>query len=281
MKLKVSIALIAAGWLAAASALHAQPTNELTPAQVQLHQLVQKVQEKIKAEKTGEADFADELKSFDTLIAGEKSAHPDDAAQIAYMKGMLYLQVIKNVEKGGEVFKQLKADFPDTKYGKGADKVLAGIEKQAAAKKIQDGLVAGTVFPDFAEKDLAGQPLSVGALKGKVVLVDFWATWCAPCRAELPNVIATYKKHHGEGFEIIGVSLDSDRAKLDEFLKQEDGMTWPQYFDGEGWGNKLAGKYGVESIPFAVLVGPDGKIIGKDLRGDKLEAAVAKAVTKK
>ncbi len=281
MKLKTLFCLATAALLSVPSNTSAQPTNESSPAQIQLHALVQKVQEKIKAEKTSETDFVDELKTFDSLIAGERTTHPEDAAQVAYMKGMLYLEVFKDTDKGAAIFKQLKADFPDTKYGKGADKILASLEKQAASKKIQDSLVAGAVFPDFAEKDLAGQPLSVGALKGKVVLVDFWATWCGPCRAELPNVIATYKKHHGEGFEIIGVSLDSDRAKLDEFLKKTDGMTWPQYFDGEGWGNKLAGKYGVESIPFAVLVGPDGKIIGKELRGEELETAVSVAVAKK
>jgi thiol-disulfide isomerase/thioredoxin len=137
------------------------------------------------------------------------------------------------------------------------------------------------VFPDFAESDLDGKPLSVASRKGKVVLVDFWATWCGPCRAELPNVIKTYQKHHADGFEIIGVSLDSERDKLDAFLKQQDGMTWPQYYDGKGWGNKLAGQYGVEAIPFALLIGTDGKIIGKELRGDELEDAVAKALAKK
>jgi thiol-disulfide isomerase/thioredoxin len=197
------------------------------------------------------------------------------------MKAKLYLEVIKNDEKGIELIKQIKANYPDTKYGKDANKILAEIEKQAAAKKIQAGLVAGAVFPDFAETNLNGGTLSVAALKGKVVLLDFWATWCAPCRAELPNVIASYQKHHSEGFEIIGVSLDSDREKLNTFLKQQDGMTWPQYFDGEGWGNKLAAKYGVESIPFALLIGPDGKIIGKDLRGEELENAVSAAVAKK
>ncbi len=96
-----------------------------------------------------------------------------------------------------------------------------------------------------------------------------------------PNVIFSYKKHHADGFENIGVSLDDDRAKLDAFLKKEDGMTWPQFYDGQGWQNELAKKYGVESIPFTVLIGQDGKIIGKSLRGEKLENAVADALAKK
>ena len=281
MKIKTLFSLMVAALLFAQTSTHAQPTDSLTPAQTQLQALVQKVQAKIKAGQDTEADLADELKSFDRLVASENGAKTDDAAQIVYMKAMLYLEVFKNNEKGAELIKQIKANYPDTKYGQNADKILDSLAKQAAGKKIQDSLAAGAVFPDFAEKDLNGKPLSVAALKGKVVLVDFWATWCPPCRAELPNVIATYKKHHSEGFEIIGVSLDSEREKLDAFLKQQDGMTWPQYFDGLGWSNKLAGKYGVQSIPFAVLVGPDGKIIGKELRGEELETAVSAAVAKK
>jgi thiol-disulfide isomerase/thioredoxin len=280
MKVKTLLALTAAALLVPAG-LNAQTTNVLSPAQSQLRELVQKVNAKIKDEKTTEADFADEIKSFDSLIAGAKDKDKEDAAQMCYMKGMLYLEVLKDMDKGAETFKQLKADFPDTRFGKGADKVLAGIEKQTASKKIQDGLVAGAVFPDFAEKDLSGNPISVAALKGKVVLVDFWATWCGPCRAELPNVIATYKKFHGQGFEIIGVSLDSDRDSLNTFLKEQEGMTWAQFFDGQGWNNALAVKYGVESIPFTVLIGPDGKIIHTDLRGEALEAAVGAALAKK
>jgi thiol-disulfide isomerase/thioredoxin len=281
MKLKTLFSVAVAALLFAQTSTNAQPTDSLTPAQTQLQALVQKVQAKIKACQDTEADLADELKSFDSLVASENGAKTDDAAQIVYMKAMLYLEVFKNNEKGAELIKQIKANYPDTKYGQNADKILDSLAKQAAGKKIQDSLAAGAMFPDFAETDLNGKPLSVAALKGNVVLVDFWATWCPPCRAELPNVIATYKKHHSEGFEIIGVSLDSEREKLDAFLKQQDGMTWPQYFDGLGWSNKLAGKYGVQSIPFAVLVGPDGKIIGKELRGEELETAVSAAVAKK
>jgi peroxiredoxin len=153
------------------------------------------------------------------------------------------------------------------------------MEKQAAARLVQKELVVGKPFPDFSEKDTTGKPLSISGYKGKVVLVDFWATWCGPCRAELPNVLATYDKHHKNGFEIIGISLDQDENKLKSFTT-ENKMTWVQFFDGKGWGNKLAGKYGVMSIPATYLLDRNGIIIAKDLRGDDLEAAVAKALGK-
>jgi thiol-disulfide isomerase/thioredoxin len=256
----------------------AQSTNT---TQVEFDTLVQKIQAKIAAGKNTEADFTGELKGFDQLIAEQNGAKTDEAARIVYMKAMLYVQVFGDPDKGKEIIKQIKTDYPDTKIGKQAGDILASLDQQAGAQKIQDALAIGTPFPDFTEKDLDSKPISVAAFKGKVVLVDFWATWCGPCRGELPNVIATYQKHHADGFEIIGVSLDSDRDKLDSFLKQTEGMTWPQFFDGQGWHNQLAVKYGVEAIPFAMLVGPDGKIIGKSLRGEELEDAVANALAKK
>jgi len=97
---------------------------------------------------------------------------------------------------------------------------------------------------------------------------------------ELPNVIKTYEKHHKDGFEIIGISLDQSESKLKNFIKEKN-VTWQQYFDGKGWGNKLGAKYGVNSIPATYLLDGEGKIIAKDVRGEELEEAVAKAVTKK
>jgi peroxiredoxin len=178
------------------------------------------------------------------------------------------------------LIKQLKTDFPDSKPAQNADKILESVKKQEEAKKVQAMLAEGSKFPDFSEKDTAGKPLSIANYKGKVVLLDFWATWCPPCRAELPNVIKTYNAYHSKGFEIIGLSLDKDSAKLASFTKEQN-MTWAQYFDGLMWQNKLAGKYGITSIPATFLLDGQGIIIGKDLRGEELDKAVAKALAKK
>ena len=135
----------------------------------------------------------------------------------------------------------------------------------------------GQRFPGFSEQDLTGNPLSLAAYRGKVTMVDFWATWCGPCKAELPNVIATHQKYYAQGFDIIGVSLDENRNTLTSFV-QASGMDWAQYFDGLGWENKLAKQYGVKSIPMDYLLDRHGIILGKELRGAALGAAVEKAL---
>ncbi|MFV1995699.1 MAG: TlpA family protein disulfide reductase [Verrucomicrobiales bacterium] len=120
-----------------------------------------------------------------------------------------------------------------------------------------------------------GEAVDLAEMKGKVVLVDFWATWCGPCVSEMPNVIAAYKKYHDRGFEIVGISLDQDKDTLMGFI-EEHKMPWPQYFDGKGWENDLAGKYGIRGIPATFLIGKDGKIAATDLRGGALEAELEK-----
>jgi thiol-disulfide isomerase/thioredoxin len=246
----------------------------------QLQELVGKIRQKLSGGKATEESLAAELKQFDALLTEHQGEKTDDVAQILLMKAMLYAQVLENQEKATALIKQLKSDFPETKQGKDADKILENFAKQAAAKKIQDALVPGAAFPDFEVKDLEDKPLSVAGCKGKVVLIDFWATWCGPCVGELPNVLKTYEKHHAEGLEIIGISLDKEKERLTKFLTEKK-MTWRQYFDGLGWQNKLAAKYGVNSIPATYLLDKEGKIIAKNLRGEALEEAVAKALEKK
>jgi peroxiredoxin len=242
-------------------------------AAAELKSLIAKIQTKMSAGDRTEAALAPELKEFDDLLAEHKGEKTDAVAQILYMKAALYQQVFKDKAKGDALMAQLEQEFPDSEPAK-------VMKQQAEAKKVQSTLMEGSKFPDFQVKDLADKPLSIANYKGKVVLLDFWATWCPPCRAELPNVLKTYEAHHKDGFEIIGISLDKDRDALTTFIKEKN-MTWPQYFDGKYWKNELAVKFGVNSIPATYLLDGQGAIIGKDLRGESLEEAVTKALAKK
>jgi len=283
MKTKLFVALAIVSMLlfqGRAYAADAPAAKTASGLKAELNAIIGKIQAKAKEGKKTEQDVADELKEFDALLARHKDEKTDDVANILYMKAMVYLQFLQNTEKGTSLIQQLKRDYPETKQAQSADKILESIKKQAEAKKIKDALVEGAKFPDFNEKDVTGKPLSIANYKGKVVLIDFWATWCGPCVRELPNVLETYEKHHGQGFEIIGISLDEKQEKLTKFTEEKK-MPWQQFFDGQGWGNKLAGKYGVQSIPATYLLDKQGKILAKDLRGEDLEAAVAKAVAAK
>jgi thiol-disulfide isomerase/thioredoxin len=121
-----------------------------------------------------------------------------------------------------------------------------------------------------------GKAIDLSQMRGKVVLVDFWATWCPPCREEVPNVVAAYKKYHDKGFEILGVSLDQNKDAMLGFTKAHD-MAWPQYFDGKGWDNDVSGHFGIQEIPTMWLVGKDGKVITTSARDD-LDSQIAKAL---
>ena len=139
--------------------------------------------------------------------------------------------------------------------------------------------IGGEPIP-FEVKDLDGQALSLKKYKGKVVLLDFWATWCAPCRQEMPNVKRVYKKYNKSGFEIVGISLDSKLDQVQSYLKKND-VKWPQHFDGKGWNNGVAQKYKVSSIPATYLIDRQGKIRYKALRGPALDRAVEQLIKEK
>lgn len=124
---------------------------------------------------------------------------------------------------------------------------------------------------------LDGKEIDLAKMTDKVVLVDFWATWCGPCVAEMPNVVAAYAKYKEKGFEVIGISLDEDKGALEKFIA-DNKMPWPQYFDGKRWENELAQHFGISGIPATFLVGKGGKIVASNLRGPALDEEIEKAL---
>ena len=138
----------------------------------------------------------------------------------------------------------------------------------------------GKTVPDFSAIDLDGNPISLEQYRGKVVLLDFWAVWCGPCIAEMPTVKAVYNSYKDEGFDIIGISLDTDEDRLRDYLK-ENHIPWRQVFSGEGWKSPVAQQYGIRAIPAPWLIDKDGTLITHRARGEALERLVAEALKDK
>lgn len=157
------------------------------------------------------------------------------------------------------------------KYESTYPKLIAPLKKKI---NTTTGFGQGEIAPDFVQKTPDGEDLKLSDLRGKIVLVDFWASWCGPCRRENPHVKKLYEKYNHRGFEILGVSLDRTKASWERAIKQ-DGLEWEHVSDLKGWKNEVAKMYSVSSIPHTILLDQEGRIIARKLRSPQLEQVLA------
>lgn len=167
--------------------------------------------------------------------------------------------------------------FPNTQYHevlKQAVKALNAPTKSPAPAR-NSGIGVGDLAPELNMPSPAGEIITLESLRGKYVLIDFWASWCGPCRRENPNVVKSYNKYKEAGFEVYSVSLDKDKARWEQAIKQ-DGLIWPSHVsDLKQWRSAATGLYGFSGIPYTVLIDKEGKVIATRLRGAQLEAKLA------
>ncbi|WP_232516347.1 TlpA disulfide reductase family protein [Chitinophaga caeni] len=181
--------------------------------------------------------------------------HPTSIASVWILLNELRNKV--DIKEFEQAYGRLSPAIQKSRYGNMANNFIQKAKNQPDA-------------PDFTQNDTEGKPVKLSQFRGKYVLVDFWASWCGPCRQENPHVVKAYQKYKSKNFVILGVSLDDNRNNWLKAIRQ-DQLGWTQVSDLKGWNNAVALQYGVRSIPQNFLVDPNGKIIASNLRGVQLE----------
>jgi len=236
-----------------------QNVNRFDAAQQRLNAEYQKYVGTAKQDSVGQVlsrQYESLNKQKEEYLIQEISTNPSLASLIFLDK----IDIDQNLDLYVKVDKELSAKYPDNLFVK-------DIHAKVEAKM---KLAPGSEAPEINLPDPEGNNIALSSLKGKVVLIDFWASWCSPCRRENPNNVKLYEKYKSKGFEIYGVSLDKERSSWVKAIK-EDKLTWIHVSDLRYWQSVAAKKYGVGSIPFTVLIDREGKVIEVGLRGAALE----------
>ncbi len=240
---------------------------------VNMEPLVEKYYAAAKSGQKDEAQaIADKLDSLQDSYTSKVTIPfiKDNASSpVALTELATYAQSENDVEKIEPLYNGLDAKL----------KALPSGVRIAEKIKLAKGLAIGNPAIEFTQNDTIGQPVSLKDFRGKYVLVDFWASWCGPCRAENPNVVQAFNKYKDKGFTILGVSFDQSKENWVEAI-HKDGLAWNQVSDLQYWNNAVGKLYGIQSIPQNVLVGADGKIVAKNIRGEELQKTLAKIFEK-
>jgi len=203
------------------------------------------------------------------------NTHPKAFISALIIEGM-FNQMIPDVIKIKKYYTALDKSLKDTKHGKNIKTKLDLISKPVAAKS---SVEVGSIAPDFSAPNPEGKPISLKESLGKVTIIDFWASWCTPCRAENPGNVALYAQLHSKGLNIIGVSLDKDAAKWKEAIAK-DKLTWNQISNLKEFNDPIAIAYNIQQIPSTIILDASGKVVAKDLRGAELKAKVIELLGK-
>src|SRR5580658_885554 len=192
------------------------------------------------------------------LVEQYASAHP--ASYVSVEEVLEYFSYNPDADTLQHIYNGLAPEIQSSYMGKELKQIL-----DAA---LLTGI--GRVAPEFTQADAKDKPVALSSFKGQYVLVDFWASWCGPCRLENPNLLKNYRKFHSKGFTVLGVSLDEKKDKWLAAIRQDD-LPWTQVSDLKGWKNEVAVQYGVEGIPMNFLLDKEGKIVARGLTGPSLE----------
>ena len=237
--------------------------NKLSEKILHIRQEQQQV-ETLLAKDSGALNKADLKKQMDQLVQKEKQAYIEyirtHPASIISVNLLSIYGTTWGREDTRNLYNQLKPDIKKTSYGKDIAEYIA----------LNKDITVGGSFVDFSQRDTSGNMVKLSDFKGKIVLLEFWAAWCAPCRKENPELVKTYKEYREKGFEILGVSLDDQEQAWKKAI-QTDGLIWPNVCDLQGDKNKAALIYGISAVPDNFLINREGVVIARNLRGEQLK----------